>query len=114
VESGPHWINKKRNKMSKNEDFTDYRQICFKLEMEIKDRQKELVEVMRRYVPKGSMIDVKRGKRVWKNIKVVAISTLDGAGYVVGDTKHGEGGRHHFYWKDIVCVRREKWTSANL
>ena len=92
--------------MKWNEDFTDYRQICFKLGIEIKDRQEELVEVMKQYVPKGSIIDVKRGKNVWKNIKVVAISTLDGAGYVVGDTRYGEGGRHHFYWKDIVCVRR--------
>ena len=44
--------------MSKNEDFTDYRQICFKLEMEIKDRQKELVEAMKRYVPTEIVADV--------------------------------------------------------
>ena len=86
-----------------NENFTDYRQICFKLEMEIEDAQEKLVEVMEQYVPKGSIIDVKRGKHVWRNVKVVAISE---AGYVVGDTKNGKGGRHHFYWKDIVCVVR--------
>jgi hypothetical protein len=75
------------------------KQVLFKLQNEVDDSQEELKEAIKQIFPIGSIVNVKRGNGMWKNIEVVCAYRGRDAGYFGGRTKNGKV--HSFYWKDV-------------
>lgn len=76
-----------------------YKQVCFRLYSEVKDKQDELREAIKQLLPKNELVEVKRGKSIWK-VEVVGWEQGKWAGYFNGKSRNGKV--HSFFYKDVI------------
>lgn len=86
--------------MSKSSDYHFIKQVCFRIETEIEDKQDELCEAVKQLISPGDSVNIKRGSGVWRDVTVIAIHDGKSAGYFVGQTSTGN--YHTFYYKNII------------
>ena len=80
----------------KTDEMHSLKQVCFRLEIELSDKQSELKEAMKVFLPKGSVVSVKDGR----GIHIVKVVAYNSNGYFVAESRTGKN--HNYYYKNVV------------